>query len=876
MHSALLQKPTGVTETEQKAFWGLSAASITPKEDKLWLTEDRQTLFETAGPLHFELPLYNETRGCDALRFEIFSHTRFSGIPEIDKQESQHVQRVITAGTLVLDLLTIFEAYRKQPQQEYVLIKDVMYDQHSIEDKARAMIGERDISEQEYDALLLRSRELTQKGTVLFRVRINNFNQAVFQKSILAVPQLTERYGVSYPLQKYRLDCEKHTEPLSEEEARKKKEAEDRAAAVLQQQRHYKDFSPLLYNSQQAWSQMMSTMNGVLTQYCNNFVQLSQDHTPRYVPHEAIYKHLQLMQYVSKQGRMPVYAYWADEPFFREYPTLQAQKDALALYGFNADTELYFHKLLLASLRRHGLSEKQFVQAVNGHYSAQNTQTTIAPDFLVAEEAMADIGTFAANTAYYTSDLRYVPVQDSVNGADHTHNSREEHIHCRRCGKRMEMQMITTDSWDNDILDGTSMCDDCEGQDKTATTILRSFGIGRYDLGFRWQTASLQAVQKHLQYTCIMDVGSLVGAPYVDPNAPRATETPVIGGQTDRKTNCDGHCFALKLALSRVTEWLARGKTVPEEILAKMRAATWISASFAKRDAQRQCLVLEGTGSVEPRILSLAESYGQDSVLYQKKLSEQVFLKTLRKDMQKQLKEGESLFCGEGLCFYAKKQDCTRRVSNFYHSVVHGTSIELMRRFGLGLSQMAFARRVSENFEYGVRMGELIRDDQQSMVLLCPFTGCEEEWRRSVVPMVETIQNQMQISSFGRYTQEQYRDDIYSFYVPKTEITRCRAEAPKQNKPQPQAQAQAQQKFESLLERVGTDSSLALVRLYSRQWKMTESAERTEALKKLLQKTPGLVDYGFYMEKPLSVCEPVLLILCVVDVTRSLASAESK
>jgi hypothetical protein len=146
-----------------------------------------------------------------------------------------------------------------------------------------------------------------------------------------------------------------------------------------------------------------------------------------------------------------------------------------------------------------------------------------------------------------------------------------------------------------------------------AATVIRSFVIGCYKKVFKWTHASLSAVQKYLLYSAVIDTGSLVTSAFFDTKntkiETKQEELPFIGSDLDKRCKNDGHCFGLLLSLTRAIQMFEKGNT-HVNVINKMKKANTISEAFKMRDMKRGILLLEPTGSIEPRILSLEESYG--------------------------------------------------------------------------------------------------------------------------------------------------------------------------------------------------------------------------------------------------------------------------
>lgn len=862
-------------------------------ESKTIYMSDDIRQYKSSEPWEVTLMDYDEMKGDDTLHFKLFSHTRYSGVDSIDENEAAYRERQIQSGYCSLELFDIFRYYREACEDEKLslnqkkltfAVTDTFYDQKIIDEKARELLKStknKNPTTQQVNEMMERAKPLTEKATVIFTITVMDFNEALFKKSIFAVPHLKERQLYS------KLPLAGGNRSLN--------------ANTLSRGERKTSFEPLLFNAEKSWSHWLTTMDGVLQQYCDHFMS-DEEHNISclYKPCDPSVSNLQLPMYMADCGKMPVYAYWSNhDPYFREYASPGERERDMRLYGFNAKTEAYFLMMLHSALRRFGLSEEMMIKEIEQHFSPTNMRLLPTADFLRVEEAVADLGTAVGNSGDYTADYRFMSVIDNLKDKhEGSHRTLGDLRRCVRCNKELvskkmkEVRVISLDSWDNVILNNTSSCDDCEGQDNTSTTALRSFAVGRPDLNYSWESPALRAVKKLLDHSAIYDVGALVTSAFMDTNNKRIEtkleELPLIGSETDKNAQNDGHCFGLMQSLTRTITLLEAGN-VARETIAKMELANNITPggankiqeeAFRRRDGRRQMLVLEPTGSIEARLLSLAESYGVDTCddvgerLFKKQKAMYCFMKTMRIKL-KAIEEAEKsgigeLYVGEGLPHYVERQVPQRRTSSFYNSVVHGSSVDLMR-FDPTLSQFAFCKQG----RYGVRIGELIRDAPTSQLsLVCPYANYKEQWERDVVPMVESIQNQMPIMKYGRYDDQEYEEEIYSRYIAPEEMSATFAFSDKNAYGSSVASKQAEARFEALLKEVNSlDSDKTVVRLFSRVWKLNQCAKKTARLVRFLKELPGVLDHAYYVERYIPVCEPVVEILLIVNVKTSLMTA---
>lgn len=870
------------------------AESSDPDADTITMSE-KIAVYSSSEPIELTLNDYDRMKGDDTLHIKLFSHTRYSGVDSIDKSEGKYVERQIADGIVEISLHNLFNFYKRYCEAKKLgslsqksatfIINDFFTDQKVIDEKSRDLLHQGgDPTDEMISAVIDTAKPLCNKACIALEITIRDFDESLYRKSIFNTEDLTVNHiNAMLPLNQQRNQGQKLLSVNS---------------GVPSHTQSRPSCPNLLYNSEKSWSMWVHTMGGCLELYMNHFMgndQTARD--PLYKPAEPVVSNLQLPQYISDFGKLPPYAYWANsDPFYREYATEEERAEDFRRYGFKSTTEPLLLMMLRSSLRRFGLSEATYMKEIAHHFSPQNMSTLPTPNFLRAEQVLAHVGSFAANTANYTADYRFMAETEGQHGhaSKHKTGGIGELRMCPTCGKeKLRVKVLQLDSWDDNILNNTSNCDDCEGQDKTATAILRTYGIGRPELGFNWESPLLQASNKLLDHSVIYDTGSLVTSAFMDTNnkkiESKQDEMPLIGSELDKNAQNDGHCFPLLHSLSSAIDMVDAGNT-RKEVVAKMREANSISQgneaqqkAFLQRDKKRGMLVLEPTGSIEARLLPLEESYGSEACddatnrLFMKEKAMffcmkemRVVLKEFEKDIDEEDENGVSIvdmFVGEGLPHYVSKQDRQRRVSSFYNSVVHGTSVDLMR-FDPTLAQFAFCK----NDRYGVRIGGLIRgdDDESRLSLICPYADYKEKWMTEVVPMVASIHNQMPIMKFGRYSDQEYAEKLYSRYVSPKEMTASlNLDLPL---PPSKERAESQRQFEAHVAEVDDlASNKTMVRFYSRTWKLNQSKEKTERLMQFINMVPGLITFGIYVERHIPVCDPIVEILCVVNVEQCLA-----
>ena len=836
---------------------------------------DRDVLsYRLAEQLRFNLAHTERTRGDDSIWFEVWCCSRNSGLHEIDEKESRCVTRHISCGVISLELYTLMKAHADTKQTQFTLTRLVtdnkIVDVKLNEYRAAGV----HITEQNYRQHMERAMQETHKGVLQFHITVNRFDAAQYRNSIFGHSNMkTELLHAVKPLGAWGpyVDKEgdlrwgdheekdaKHVRPTTKEYRGADGKIHRRDTLELRA-----NFAPILYTSEKGIERMMQCLEkDILTPYARHFMKLDQrSNEPLIQPLNKQISQLQMPMWVSKMGHGPVFSYWScHDPTTREYATEAERQADLELYGFDERTERLLTTMLHASLRRHGLSPELFQRTIQEHFSLKNKSKVMAPLMSVCRSVIADVGTFAANQALYTADYRFVT---------------------RPTGKKLraESHMVVLDSWDNTILNNIGNSDDCEGMDNTATTIIRSYATGRHTLDFRWESALLNTVQLYLSHSVVYDVGATVTSAYVNTNNEKIDlkknkDLPMVGDAMDLNSECAGHCHALMGSLLDCLTRLENGSNIGDEVLEKIRAAVPACPLFRARDAQRQMLVLEPTGSIDENILPLQEAFGHDATLLRKKMSERLFLKVLRARLDKRREEGapdiSDMFMGEGMPYYVEKQKPQRRISAFYNEVVHASSIDLMKRFHPSLGQFAFCRRVQGQFYYGVKIADMIRHPQE-YTLITPFYETRHRWDTEVRPFVEALQHQLPLMAFGRYSDEQYAQ-VRSEYLRTEEVT-ARRDYETVSRPSGTATKEAAA-FEERLHGVALNANQSVVRLYTRPWKLQSDEKLTKELKQFIASTPGLVAHGWRLERHLPVCPLAVEIHCVVDVEAVMAYAK--
>lgn len=877
-------------------------------------TPINSSIYESTNTIHVDqLGDYSEMRGDAAIWFKLMSHTRYSGIDQIDKNDFQFAERTIPDGVTSIELYTLFSQYVKECHGKGTntcTFKSVFIDPKVtgifLQEQRQKMKGKHvndsDLIEKAYEA--------TFKALVHFEVTIEGFNFENYSKSIFGFQNLKESHLHAYlPMKSSHgggktLGTQSH-HPLnahsssSSSSSSNNKVMGSKSMNVLPSS---VEFAPRLYNSKKSMETMMGHLEQLVQVYCNSFVTI-EDKVSKFKPLNKNVSNLQLLILNSEQGQVPVVSYGTNHcPYTREYASEELRQKELKLYGYNANTERYFKMIANSSLRRHGMNKEKFIEVVDSHFSIGNKSPTSDSLFIACQKIATSLGTFAANSAYYTSDYRYIPVFD-IKGSSYHKN------HVERKG---------IDSFDNELLNFGSNSDDCEGQAFTAAAIIQAFSYGRYDLDYHqlkgktgrydystlrekanlrfgdWDSRLLQRIQLVLNNTHIACVGSTVTSAYVDNDNKtiniKDMDLPMINDQIDLKSHCDGHCFNIVFSSYTIATMLENGKN--DKSIVQSIKPFYLDAqmnvihgdSFHERDKSLATLVSEGTGPIEPTVLAVNEAYKGNEVERRRAATEKLFLKSLKTRLidlghgedinvnNEKTKDRDAImnkFQAKGPPFYIDEQPENRRVSSFYREVVHGVFATLYTRHDVTLSQAAFCKKD----KYGVNMGDLLRASKSpnanGISLISPYRNAKKQWIEETLPLKETVENHTPIMQYGRYSKEQYESQIYSHYIDPASLAlndwhfpTSVAEFKKMKMAGKSSDRETQM---ARFHNVHANKNEVVIDLYSRVWKLNQSRDDMAKFQAFIEGCPGLKHYGYFIEKHLPNCDPLVEILCIVD-----------
>ena len=861
-------------EEEATPSNGAKLVNRADEEGKIFTYDKKPRQYKGDGTLTFRVDLKNYMRCDDSVWFELWCHTRNSGIKEMDEEESNRIERHVSCGLFQLELYNLFKQYNETGKKKSFTMTHLITDPKIVDIRLDEYKMDGSVfTEENYASFVEKAMKETHKGIIHFDIHMNEFNDKIYQSSIFGQPRLKTDIMHSVLHQTKHKSLDGSLLPwmvvwwLNDHQRRTKEVKSFDSPSLIYENITMNDkhgtptvdqlhlpcqYLPVSYNTEKGQEKMNDCLNNhILQPYCRYFIDNS-DKKALYKPLNPLIGQLQFPMHITKMGRGPVCNYWrCSDPATREYASQEERIADLEMYGFNDKTEKHLILMLNDSLRRHGLSMETFIREIEHHFSPKNKSPRVSPLFLICEYVITKIGTFAANSTFYTSDYRWVP---------------------RNKGKNIyfDALLVLLDSWDNTVLNNIGNSDDCDGMDKICTTVIRSYRVGRYDCGFKWKSRLMNTVKLYLDNRFIYDVGATVTSSYMDTSNDKLEkesagkkDLPMIGDERDVNANRGGHCYGI---IGSKTDGLMRIKNgnLNQTKINAIESQLPQCPYFKKRELACSLIILEPTSSIDGRILPPGEIYGKNSVLYNKCKAERFFIKKLQqtlKDRPSHLSNISDMYHPEGQAYYLDEQHPQRCITSFYNEVVHACSNEMMDLFGPSMSQFAFCSNIYGEWKYGIKIADFIRHPQKCAIIT-PFDDKEEDWHNHVKPAMETLQRQQPIMSFGRYTDEQY-DTIHSTFNHHQDIT---VDYDFQSTKNAALSEKEAAKFESVLTRVAEDPNLSIVRLYSKPWKFQQNADKTSQLKEFLSSIPGLVHVAYYTSHHLPICDPIVEILCIIDV----------
>jgi hypothetical protein len=476
-------------------------------------------------------------------------------------------------------------------------------------------------------------------------------------------------------------------------------------------------------------------------------------------------KGLQFAVFRSMVGMLPVIAFWAHAPQHRPYSTEQERAAALARYGTTDITEAFYDTMLRASLRRYGLTEQDFTEAVEAQYA--RTDETVLEMYTVSKCAIVDVGAFVATAGYYTNDSRYPNVSRTITPEERVEAQKradevlaDQHKH----GESLDIKVAVADvhaalsceSFDQVVMFFLSRSLDCEDAGNVATSVGRLIAFGRTDRGKGglWDSALLRAAQRVLRDHAFLDTGGDVTARFLGADGAKMEkndikELPLRGSPEDVRNETGGHAYGLLPSLARCAVWSKRAGLNNSALQARVR-------SMAPWQARQATLPIEGTGPIDHILLPAGELFGNDHPATRKaEAARHLVRDVLINDTWKPLTD---TFRAYSTPFYSHTVEKNRRVTAFYLRSVHCGSVDLYM-LHKGMSQFAFVNLRTK--ERGVDTVDILRDSLRDpadtgapgdalIAIDFPFYAHEEAWRRDMEPVMEAMVNQLPVTALAQ------------------------------------------------------------------------------------------------------------------------------
>lgn len=852
------------------------AAGDDEEEEKLdFLVPQNMSIYRTKKPIVYDLSDrrfhgHKTMRTDSSVWLKLMAVSLFSGVPKIDASDRlfTKVRRTVQVGVCQLQLCDLYKEAASSINHSQTKPDDVTFTLESnfVDPKLlnleMAEIAERycqkhgikieEISREVEQHIIETAFLQSRKAIISVQVTLRQFDFNAYRDSRFSLADLK-----TSPLNTY---MDMRATMMKVRGVTNSRYGNDVNTTGRSTMTGRVSFDPIMYNSIPGMNEIRSHMDTVIRIYCDNLVPI-EDRGCLYQPMNANVKKLHLPQFIGEQGKTPVVTYFSSHtPHTREYANEELRRIELELYDYNDTSEKLLELMIMASLRRHGMSKELFMATIAEYFSDENTSDIASGLFITVLKVISDAGTFAANSVYYTSDFRYQKLDK---------NATELIAHIRK--RQAHYKKINLDSFDSNPMNGTGNADDCEFAANMACTIIESMGHGRYALNGQWKSTILNSVKKVLDRVVIFALGSTVTSSYysednkpIDMKAENA-DLPIIGDKVDVNSRCDGHCFAILMMDAIVDQLLSNGNLSMSQLKTIRDQWRRDGIVFKKRDYSVPLMVLEGTGSVEPTVLPVDEIFGYEDRKVEgiQSKAEINFLKEMKVKLNgsDQYRDLGDMFSGEGVEYYIAKQKANRRVSRFYREVIHGVPCKLYMKSDI-LSQVVFCKKVNTGrggdntigYQYGVNTGELLRSGMtmnKDIALIAPFKDHAKVWREKIVPIMESVQNQMPIMQMCHYTEEEFKEHIHSRFLGNPNRLNDKDGS----------------LITAMLERVAGNPDLTIIRLQSRLWKLTNQ-EKVARLNKFIMSFDRILCHGMFSEKHIKPCDAIVEILLVVKNTQ--------
>lgn len=724
------------------------------EENKCKLYKESKTL----GPFIFENN--SKLRGDEYLWFYLYIHTKHSGIKSLDKRESKYINRTQQAGVTKIPINAILIEIAKWLNKEDIhksLEISTIEGTSDIKVNLNSAFFTPKLAKIEYHELMTKSKgtdldpekiekiiiNKCTKSKIIFELTIKNLTKQFLESYLEKLSKIENIYNEINTFDKYLVKVSNNLNfyipfgsPLHED--------------VLE-----KSMSPLINNYIHTMFNLKSTENQKKNRFIknnnndsgNNDNNNNKSVISLYQPSNKQVENLHLAYYSTLQGDQPVISY-----------LLRNKKE------FDERSEDYFLIQLIASLKRKGLGIEYFIKTVEEQF--KRTDSKIIHNFINCVEAVYNIGTFAASQSLYTSDFRY-----------------------NTSGKQVNM-----DSWDMDISQGISNCDDCEGMGSLALEILDCIKEGRkLENGEKgWISPSLQIARKILWSRSHCGVAGTVNDAFINADGQKISnkklkDLPIIGDKMDTDSTVGGHFYGLAVPNATLSKWIKNSLDYNEKSISN-ELSSFLNTDYKEWEFNQQILVLEGTGNIDPYILPFSKTFEEDTIEFNKRkhLKElSKFIKSCSKNNNNDEEEKEenqsflqyenelknniynnhkpnelfifnNVLTPESTGFYIKNPKENRRISRFYKDVVHILSKDIFLKDS-SFSQGVFCYKDKKTF--GVDIGDILRDlgnKESNIMITRPLIPTEKDlWKYAINPLINTIKNQQPRTIIGNWNLEE-------------------------------------------------------------------------------------------------------------------------
>lgn len=681
------------------------------------------------GPFNWPGLSNNKLRGDENLNLQLYIHTKHSGQPSIDKKEKDYVNRIQQSGRTRIPINFLFtEIINFENNNEIskdikieklnnngdykIIYSTIFFTPKLAKIKANELKSKNpNITDKE---LIESIFELCTKAKIDLIITINNLTNEFKEKLIKDLENIKRNFDG--------LDFDKFMLKI-------------KSSSI-----DYLPFGSYLHENV-----LENSFTLLLKNYLNSlyFDRSKLNTKPFYLPSNNHVENLHLAYYSTDIGDEPVIGFM-----------LRKHKE------FTESSEKYFEVQLIASLKRKGLSEESFIRIIDEQF--QRKDEKIINNFLLCCEIVCNIGTFAASQVLYTSDFRYANDLYSETG-----------------------KQVNLDSWDFDISTGANNSGDCEDLGSLAIEIINDIKKGRklQDGSFGWNSPLLDYAKRVLEIFCFPGIASTVTDAFINSdgqkiNISKIKDLPMINDETDRNSTVGGHFHGLSVPNSIVSKWIKNSNQDLRDITKELQSFL-DSSNYKPWEYNLNILVLEGTGNIDPNVLPIKESFKFNEIELKKrihikqlnsfinshkkevKLNERI---TLDNHNPKELKIFTEILTPESQPFYIEKQDKNRNISKFFKDFVHGIFPEIYEKDN-SFSQLVFCYKKEKSF--GVNIGHVLRDNgfenksNSNIMLIRPLNNIKnikeekEIWKNSIIPLINTIQNQQPRSIIGNYNQEE-------------------------------------------------------------------------------------------------------------------------